>query len=120
MVFTCSLKLQNRKKAGDKAKDCLIKMSIFRVKFYQYSLLILSSVFFLSACSSDGGHKMKLFTLLDSSQTHVDFENTLTFRENFNLFTYMNYHDGGGIALVDVNNDGLADIFFTSNMEDNK
>jgi hypothetical protein len=63
---------------------------------------------------------MKLFTLLDSTKTHVDFENTLTFHKNFNLFTYMNYHDGGGVALGDVNNDGLADIFFTSNMEKNR
>ncbi len=63
---------------------------------------------------------MKLFTLLDSSKTHVNFENKLTFHKNFNLFTYMNYHDGGGVALGDVNNDGLADIFFTSNMGKNR
>jgi hypothetical protein len=63
---------------------------------------------------------MKLFTLLDSSKTYVDFENKLSFHKDFNLFTYMNYHDGGGVALGDVNNDGRADIFFTSNMGKNR
>jgi hypothetical protein len=63
---------------------------------------------------------MKLFTQLDSTKTHINFENNLTFHKDFNLFTYMNYHDGGGVALGDINNDGLDDIYFTSNMGKNR
>src|SRR5439155_4553760 len=39
---------------------------------------------------------------------------------NFNIYTYRNFYNGGGVAIGDVNNDGLPDLFFTANMEPNK
>src|SRR5690606_34731158 len=53
-------------------------------------------------------------------KTGIDFSNDLVFDEEFNIFTYRNFYNGGGVALGDVNNDGLLDIYFTSNLGENK
>jgi hypothetical protein len=86
-------------------------------------------IMFMCACSAkkvdnlnlpaeDNGDK--LFTRLNTSATKIDFENKLTYDDNFNIFTYRNYYNGGGVAIGDINNDGLADIFFTANMLPNR
>ena len=62
----------------------------------------------------------KLFKQLPSFKTNVDFNNKLIYREDFNIFTYRNYYNGGGVGLGDINNDGLIDIYFTSNLNKNK
>ena len=59
-----------------------------------------------------------LFQLLDN--TGVDFSNTIHSTKDFNVLTYRNFYNGGGVAIGDINNDGLPDIFFTSNMGENK
>ncbi len=61
-----------------------------------------------------------LFTLLEAGQTGVDFANTLTFDEDFNIYRYRNFYNGGGVAIGDINNDGLEDIYFSANMGDNR
>ncbi len=61
-----------------------------------------------------------LFTLLNPSKTRVDFSNNLTDTEAFNIVEYLNYYNGAGIAAGDINNDGLVDLYFCSNQEDNK
>lgn len=62
----------------------------------------------------------ELFTLLDSSETNIDFQNKLTEGLNTNILMYEYFYNGGGIAAGDFNNDGLIDLYFTSNMSDNK
>lgn len=61
-----------------------------------------------------------LFTLLNVDKTGVDFINKVDDTEEFNILTYRNYYNGGGVALGDINNDGLVDIYFTANMQKNK
>jgi hypothetical protein len=61
-----------------------------------------------------------LFQRLPASTTGISFENTLTISEDFDVFRYRNFYNGGGVGLADFNNDGLADVFLTSNMGDNK
>jgi len=61
-----------------------------------------------------------LFTLLPPAQTHVDFVNTLTEDLNANVMMYEYIYNGGGVAIADVNGDGLQDIYFTANMGANK
>ena len=62
----------------------------------------------------------KLFTILPSEQSGVDFQNTLTEGLNTNILMYEYFYNGGGVACGDFNNDGLIDIYFSSNMGDNK
>ncbi len=50
----------------------------------------------------------------------ISFENTLEETEALNPYTYKNFYNGGGVALGDINNDGLLDIFFTGNLVDNQ
>ncbi len=59
-----------------------------------------------------------LFTLMD--KTGIDFSNTIHNSPDFNIFSYRNFYNGGGTAIGDINNDGLADVFFTANMGANK
>ena len=61
-----------------------------------------------------------LFTLLSPEQTGIHFSNDLTYTEEFNPYTYRNFFNGGGVAVGDINNDGLPDIFFCSNQGSNK
>jgi len=61
-----------------------------------------------------------LFSLLPSSQTGIAFVNKVENQKNFNIFKYRNFYNGGGVAIGDVNNDGLADIYLTGNMVGNK
>ena len=57
---------------------------------------------------------------LKRSDTGIHFQNTLYFTEDFNPYTYRNFFNGGGVALGDINNDGLVDIYFTGNLVSNR
>lgn len=61
-----------------------------------------------------------MFFLLPASKTHIDFSNTLTEGLNTNVLMYEYFYNGGGVAIGDLNGDGLQDIYFTGNMTDNK
>src|SRR6266700_5104897 len=62
----------------------------------------------------------QLFELLPPGRTGVTFTNRLPDDSAFNILTYMYYYDGGGVAVGDVNNDGLPDLYFTSNVGPNR
>ena len=59
-----------------------------------------------------------LFELMEG--TGVEFSNTIYNTKDFNIFSYRNFYNGGGVAIGDINNDGLPDVFFTANMGSNK
>ena len=71
----------------------------------------------LSACTR---HGEPLFLELPSSETGIDFINTITDSENLNIRQYLYYYNGGGIAAGDLNNNGLPDLFFTGNQTHNR
>ena len=75
--------------------------------------LLVLTVFFFLGCNSSND---KLFTQLSSYKTGIKFKNILKETDEFNVLTYGYLYNGGGIALGDVNNDGLEDIYFTGNM----
>ncbi len=61
-----------------------------------------------------------LFSLLSSKETGIDFINEVVNQKNLNIFKYRNFYNGGGVAIGDINNDGLPDIYLTANMGANK
>ncbi|GAB3272294.1 VCBS repeat-containing protein [Larkinella harenae] len=56
------------------------------------------------------------FTLLTPQQTGVRFVNKLVETEQNNVLAYEYFYNGGGVAVGDLNNDGLPDLYFTGNM----
>jgi len=65
-------------------------------------------------------NKNTLFSLLAPEESGLDFINTVENRKDFNIFKYRNFYNGGGVAIGDINNDGLADVYLTANMGPNK
>ncbi len=61
-----------------------------------------------------------LFSLLNQSQSGITFTNTVTDTEDFNALSHPNHWNGGGVAIGDINNDGLQDIYFSGNEVGNK
>lgn len=59
-----------------------------------------------------------LFELVQN--TGIDFENNVTDGKLDNSFLFRNFYNGGGVAIGDINNDGLPDVLLTSNMSSNK
>ena len=53
---------------------------------------------------------------MPSSVTGINFKNPLKETEQFNVLNYGYLYNGGGVAIGDINNDGLSDIYFTGNM----
>ncbi len=75
-------------------------------------------VFLLSVSCKQKKESQPLFELVENSG--VDFNNKVVDGRLENSFLFRNFYNGGGVAVGDLNNDGLPDIFFTSNMGDNK
>ena len=72
---------------------------------------MLPAIMLLTACNNN----QALLTALPSSQTNIHFVNTPVEGDSLNILDYLYYYNGGGVAVGDINNDGLPDIFFTSN-----
>ncbi|MEW7291498.1 VCBS repeat-containing protein [Aquimarina sp. 2304DJ70-9] len=61
-----------------------------------------------------------LFEKLSETHTNIYFKNTVSETLYFNFLNYSYIYNGGGIAVGDINNDGLEDVYFGSNQESNK
>ncbi|MEX0314959.1 MAG: CRTAC1 family protein, partial [Allomuricauda sp.] len=84
-------------------------------------LLLLFLIVTLS-CSHNNGRTDDnlLFKRLSEKESGIGFVNRLTENDSVNYFNYGYMYMGGGVAIGDVNNDGLEDVYFTGNMVKNK
>ena len=78
--------------------------------------IILCFSLLLLACNK----RELLFKNPTSQETGLNFKNTITPTDELNILDYLYYYNGGGVALGDINNDGLIDVFLTANQEKNK
>ncbi|MCH6236159.1 VCBS repeat-containing protein [Cognataquiflexum rubidum] len=89
---------------------------------YAHLPFLFFPLFILISCSqkTEVNPTEPLFESLSPKKTGIDFTNTLTEKEEFNIIEYLYFYNGGGVAVGDINNDGLLDIYFSSNQLPNK
>jgi len=61
-----------------------------------------------------------LFTLIGPEHSKVNFVNIIEEDATRNVFAYEYFYNGGGVAILDINNDKLPDLFFTGNMVEDR
>ena len=88
-----------------------------RVGKYRFLLILFSITVFYPSFTPN---KKKLFEIISPKKSGINFNNKLTENHKNNILTYEYFYNGGGVAVGDINNDGLDDIFFTGNMVDNR
>ena len=75
------------------------------------ALLLLS----FQSCQEKISNTDKLFSLVPTSITGIKFQNSLTENYQYNHMVNEMFITGAGVAVGDINNDGLPDLFFTGN-----
>jgi hypothetical protein len=94
--------------------------------FHKYCIKLLIGVsicvILFTGCNKSTPKKNNdvLFELVDNDKAGISFINNSPYTEELNTYTYRNFYNGGGVALGDINNDGLVDIYFSGNQTDNK
>ena len=102
------------------------KIIVAQSKVFFIVFITTISIFF-SGCSNNENNqvlknenKEKLFTLLSSDQTGINFTNKIPETPSMNIIVYPSLYSGAGISIGDINNDDLPDIYFTKNFGNNK
>lgn len=80
-----------------------------------YSLLCFSLL--TVSCSLKSRNQ---FQLISSKESGISFSNDLIYTDEFNVYKYRNFYNGGGVAVGDINNDGLVDVYFSANQKSNE
>ena len=87
-------------------------------------LLLLLLLLAIAACTSDPPpdttSEPALFEQISMQHSGINFINEIQETRDFNIFSYRNFYNGGGVAIGDIDQDGLADIYLTRNMGPNK
>lgn len=96
------------------AQDPIRNSAVFRV--WRVALLAAA----LTSCNTTRREQTPLFELLSTGATGVSFANRLPDDSSFNILNYLYYYNGAGVAVGDINNDGLPDLYFTSNVGSNR
>jgi enediyne biosynthesis protein E4 len=76
-------------------------------------------LFFLFTCAKERLPKPALFKAVTKG-SGILFNNELSITEQINPYTYRSFYNGAGVAIGDINDDGLLDIYFAGNQVDNK
>jgi len=74
----------------------------------------------LSILSCEQGQDRSLLSQKKSNDTNVEFKNVVEDKEGFNIIDYLYFYNGGGVSIGDIDNDGLPDLYFTSNQSKNR
>ena len=92
-----------------------IKTDVNRGSTIIWIFLLLACCF---SCAEESGGKQ--FSLVSGTESGITFSNDLKYTEDFNPYTYRNFCNGGGVAIGDINGDGLQDIYLSGNQVSNK
>ena len=88
-------------------------MKLICVPFYVVSLVLV-----FHSCQKEQSELQNPyfpFKVLGGAETGIDFNNTLEYKDDLNIIEYLYYYNGGGVAVGDIDGDGLEDLYFSSN-----
>jgi hypothetical protein len=71
------------------------------------------------SCDLKKNYKQSTFKYLDPTTIGIDYENKLSYTEDFNTYLFRGFYNGAGVGLADFNNDGNLDVFFSGNQSEN-
>ena len=78
----------------------------------------------LASCTQPVTEKQELpktlFSKIPVTHSNIHFSNTVKETLSFNFLNYAYIYNGGGVAVLDINKDGLEDLYFSSNQQSNK
>jgi len=80
-------------------------------------IIYILTIIFVLGCSKT--EQLHLFSIVDNEHSKVNFQNVLKPTNDLNILDYLYYYNGAGVAVGDINNDDLVDVFFTSNQGKN-
>ena len=89
----------------------------------KYLLVVLSIIIFLGCDIKNKSIVERAsiyFESVASESSRIEFSNDLHYTEDINIIEYLYYYNGGGVAIGDINNDGLEDIYLTANQTPDK
>ena len=88
------------------------------MRFVAFILLV--GILFSCENARDGSSKKWKFALVSPNYSNIHFNNRIQESESFNVLQYGYLYNGGGVAIGDIDNDGLDDVYFSSNMASNR
>lgn len=74
----------------------------------------------LFSCTKKNNEELSLFRVLTKKESGINFANNVTISDSLNFFNFGYIYSGAGVAIGDINNDGLQDLFFVGNQVGNK
>ena len=88
---------------------------LIKVSWLSFALFILSGCNSKTETASEPDFTGPLFQLVSPEASGISFVNVVPETPEINILTYQYLHNGAGVSIGDINNDGLPDVFFTAN-----
>lgn len=99
--------------------------TMFSINKYTLSIFCIGAVLLATACkdgkkteTEEAGKKSStapMFTNVGPKESGIGFINKVNEHDSINVLNFLNYYNGSGVAVGDIDNDGLLDLFFTAN-----